>query len=309
MAVIAILGANGQIGRGLASVLARNPAHRLRLVARRPDALRDLATIARPGLDAITPLDRFEDEAYDAVVNAAGDGERAKQIALGADLFRITETLDNRVTDHVRRHPRTAYFFMSTGAVYGFGTPWPVRRNAVFPWPVNAPDPANFYPLAKLVAEAKHRAHRDLAIYDIRIFGYFSRFIPLGGSFFLSELADAVVKGTRFRTSPVDMVRDYIDHEELAGLIETFLVSPPANGAYDIYSAAPVGKLELLEQVSRQFGLGVDYTPVPESSPARLAKPTAPSDCRQAAAAGHKPRRSSLQIVTEELRALLAAPR
>lgn len=310
MADIAILGANGQIGRGLALAFSRSPAHRLYLYARRPAAFADVAApmnLPRRGRDEILPLDEFGARRHDVVINAVGDGERAKQIALGAEIFHVTETMDARVMAYLRGQPEALYFFMSTGAVYGFDAEWPVRRDALFAWPVNAPDPVNFYPLAKLVAEAKHRTEPRLRIYDIRIFGYFSRFIPLTGSFFLSEVAAAVLEGKEFRTSPADMVRDYIDHEELAHLIEAFVASRPANGAYDIYSRAPVGKIELLDRLTREFGLQVRYAPSPAAPPPRLAKPEAPTDCRAALRAGHAAQRPSIDIVAEELRALRAS--
>lgn len=307
MAVIAILGASGQIGRGLALELGRNPRHQLRLFTRRPDEFRATATalrLLRPAIDEVRPLDRLSDDGFDAIINAAGDGERAKQIALGAEIFRITEAIDAQVTAYLSRFPDTLYFFLSTGAVYGFDAAWPVRPDDVLPSSIAEPDPINFYPLAKLAAEARHRAQKG-RIYDIRIFGYFSRFIPLGGSFFLSDLATAVVNHTTFRTTPVDMVRDYIDQAELAGLVEVFLNIRPEKGAYDVYSRAPVGKLELLKRLRRDFALSVSFEPLPTADPVHLPKPAAPTECRRAAAAGHTPRRTSIEIVTAELRALI----
>ncbi len=89
MADIAILGASGQIGRGLALEFSRSASHRLALYTRNPDALvRSAAGLGfpRPGIDQVLPLDRFGEVAVDAVINAVGDGDRTKQIALGGGM-------------------------------------------------------------------------------------------------------------------------------------------------------------------------------------------------------------------------------
>jgi nucleoside-diphosphate-sugar epimerase len=306
MAVIGILGANGQIGRGLALELGRNREHRLRLYVRRPDEFTPLAVrqkVIRPGVDEVISIDRFEAHRHDAVINAAGDGERGKQLALGRAIFDVTETLDRRVTEHLRENPDTLYFFLSTGAVYGFDARWPVRPGAELRQPVGDPDPVLYYPLAKLAAEARHRNLPNFKIYDLRIFGYFSRFIRLEGSFFLSELAAAVAARRPFRTTRTDMVRDYIDQAELGHVIETFLRRRPANGPYDLYSREPVGKLELLDAVSREFGMVIEYESTDTPATA-IRKPESPSECRAARNAGYTPLRGSLELVTSELQAL-----
>src|SRR5260221_201189 len=144
VANIAILGATGQIGKGLIDALS--PRHTTKPFGRN--------------------ISDFHLLDHDVIVNAAGPGQIAQHAALGAEMHHITERLDRIGLDYLERHPATLYCFLSTGAVY------------------RAPNQDDHYAAAKRTAEARHRAlpHR---IYDIRIFGYFSRYIPLDGSFFL----------------------------------------------------------------------------------------------------------------------------
>jgi len=309
MASVAILGASGQIGRGLASIMARDAACRLRLFARQPAAFEPQALslgLLRPGIDEVRPLDSFENDRYDLVINAAGAGSRKRQLALGTEQQRITEALDERVLAYLERWPDATYANLSTGAIYGFGREWPVLRDSEFCASADDAERLDVYPLAKLAAEARHRALPQLRIYDIRIFGYFSRFIALDDGFFLAEVAGAIVRGAPLRTPQADMVRDYVDQAELAALIQALLRARPPNGAFDPYSGAPVGKHELLECLAREFGLRVHYEGAPAGPLAPLPKPAAPSSCRRAAEIGHLPRRSSMEIVVGELKELVA---
>jgi nucleoside-diphosphate-sugar epimerase len=300
MLSIAILGATGQIGRGLAQALPRE--NQLHLFARTP------APVHRHGdRDHLKPLDSFGQHPYDIVINAAGPGSRRQQLSLGNPPWADAEALDLRIMKYLEHSTGTAYVHLSTGAVYGFNRDWPIPVGSHFRASAMDADRLDAYPLSKIAAEARHRAHRDLKIYDIRIFGYFSRYIGLDDGFFLSEVASALVQGTPLRTSSDDMVRDYIDQAELSAMISTLVCAKAPNGTFDIYSKAPVGKRELLEHLAREFGLRVDYRASPVEPLAKLPKPVAPSACRNAAAFGHVPRRSSKDIVTGEMRELLAS--
>jgi nucleoside-diphosphate-sugar epimerase len=307
---IAILGASGQIGRGLAIALAVGPWAVLRLYARQATAFeRDARALGllNPRV-SVHSLESFERERHDVVINAAGAGSRTRQLALGAQQAHDTEALDQRVLSYLERFRDSTYVYLSTGAVYGFEREWPIPENASFRASPRDSDTLDMYPLAKLAAEARHRSMRSAHIYDIRIFGYFSRFITLDDGFFLSEVARSLVRGTPLRTSAQDMVRDYIDQTELAALIRRLLRSQPPNGTFDIHSAAPVGKHELLEALTTEFGLRVEYEGGRQPAPP-LAKPAVPSACRRAAGVGHKPLRSSKEIVLSEMRALLLSQR
>jgi nucleoside-diphosphate-sugar epimerase len=162
----------------------------------------------------------------------------------------------------------------------------------------------DYYPLAKLAAEAKHRSADHLLIYDIRIFGYYSRLIDPDGGFLLSEFTRCARDRTVFRTSPADFVRDYIGAKDLASLIRHLIAKRPANQALDSYSAEPVGKLELLKVLAREFGMPYEFTTADEPRPAE--KPDHPTCCRRGEALGWRPTLTSLDLVVEEMRALLA---
>lgn len=293
---IAILGASGQIGLDLTRAFA--PAHRVTGYARDPGRARASFERFAPAGARFLPFDEFDAAEHDGVVNAVGVGDRAGQIAQGAAFLETTWAIDGRVEAWLAREPGRFCVSIGSGAVYGLGRPWPVPADAKLEWPVNAPDPAAFYSLAKAALEARHRARPDLAFYDLRVFGYFSPYIRLDSSFFLAELAASIVARKPFRTTRGDMLRDYIDGAELAAAISLLARSRPPAGAFDIWSAAPVAKRELLAACEREFGLAIEWLPG-EATPAPA--PTPPSRHDALIRLGHAPRRGSLEIVLDHL--------
>ena len=55
----------------------------------------------------------------------------------------------------------------------------PVDESTYSKWGINHISEADYYGIAKLNSEVKLRALKDLNIVDLRVFGYFSRFIDL----------------------------------------------------------------------------------------------------------------------------------
>jgi nucleoside-diphosphate-sugar epimerase len=294
---IAILGASGQIGLDLMRTLGAE--HRVTGYARAPERARAEFERFAPAGARFLHFDAFDASEHDGAVNAVGVGDRAGQIAQGPAFLESTWAVDGRVQAWLERRPSRFCVSIGSGAVYGLGRAWPIPADAKLEWPVNVPDPVDFYVLAKAALEVRHRARPDLAFYDLRVFGYFSPFIRLDSSFFLAELAAAISTRRPFRTSRADMLRDYIDGGELAAAIALLAAARPLAGAFDIWSAAPVTKLDLLAACAREFGLSIDWLP---GESAAAPAPTPPSRHDALLRLGHLPLRSSLDIVLDHLR-------
>ena len=243
MAKVALLGAQGQIARGLVEDLPQE--WRLELFSRGPHAPHKEAAARGAPLMAYSQLAGSD---YDLVINAAGPGDPVVQRANGRAILQITEYFDNLVLDYMRTHPATGYINLSTGAVYGKDYRGATERML---FELNAKDlaNANAYVLAKLVAETKHRQSPDLRIADLRIFGYFSRRMDLNAGFFMAQVMKQLTYG------PADFVRDFIASEDLAAHIVALYEAGVPNSYFDAVSACPVTKFEILEALGQQFGL------------------------------------------------------
>jgi nucleoside-diphosphate-sugar epimerase len=249
MTTVALLGARGQIARGLVEGLPQD--WRLDLFSRDPIPPHDEA-VAR-GVP-ILPYAQFATGTYDLVINAAGPGDPSVQRSDGREILQITEAFDNLVLDYVLARPATRYINLSTGAVYGKDYHAAVGK-PIYELHVNDLANTNAYALAKLMAEAKHRQLPNLHIADIRIFGYFSRRIGLSSGFFIAQVMDHLLGERPFRTGPADFVRDFIAPEDLAAHIVALYDAGVPNAYFDGVSARPVTKFEILEVLGDQFGL------------------------------------------------------
>lgn len=297
MSRLAILGASSQIAKDLVRSLVDSGQSDLLLYVRDTAAMR--AWLARQDLDLpIATYDDYDRVPHDAVLNFVGVGDPQRAAAMGGDIFTITQQFDDLALAGLRRHPSRRYVFLSSGAAYGSDFTAPAGPDTKASVAINALQPQDYYAVAKLHAECRHRARLDDAITDLRIFNYFSHTQDLAARFFITDLLRAVRDGGVLRTSPGFMVRDYLHRADFHQLVQCVLAAP-GNRALDCYSAAPIDKPSLLALMQRRFGLRYE---VAEGSAVNAtgSKPHYYSLNRQAAELGYQPAYSSEDGIASE---------
>lgn len=305
MTRIAILGASSQIaGDLILAFSSAKSAHELYLFARDPervDAWQKENGISYP----CRTYERFGSQPHDLVINFVGVGDPARAKRMGADIFEVTQRFDDLALTSLRQHPSRRYIFMSSGAAYGssFGSPVDVDTSARYN--INSLTPQDFYPIAKLHAECRHRAMPDLAITDVRIFNFFSRTHDPNARFFITDLLRAIRDQTTIDVSPEYMMRDFVIPEDFHHLIECVISTSPENQVYDCYSAAPIDKPTLLDVMKREFGLSYRVGDASVAVNATGAKPCYFSNNHRAERIGYRPSFTSEQGVVREARLLL----
>lgn len=303
---LALLGATSQIAQDLLLNFARQRDDTLHLFARRPQAVNDwLAVNGLDGRYAVSPLEDFGAQSFDAVLNFIGVGNPAQAVALGNAIFEITADFDQRVLRYLAQHPTCRYLFLSSGAVYGGSFQEPARRDTPASVAVNALSPQEWYGVAKLHAECRHRAHPEWPIVDIRVFNYISRTQDLSARFLITDLLRAIRNDEVLHTRPDYMVRDYLHPEDFFQLVLALLTAPPSNAVVDCYTRAPIDKPALLEAMQTRFGLRYAWTDSQVN--ATGSKPHYYSLNTRAADFGYQPRYTSLQGILREAEAVLAA--
>lgn len=303
---IAILGATSHIAKGLIFHLGPAGEYDLRLFARSPDRVGEfLAVVGLGGRFRAKTFEEFDRDSYDAIINCVGFGDPGKLKDAASAIFRVTETFDNLVLGHLGRHPESIYINFSSGAVYGtdFASPADEKCQAIFD--INPIDPAGYYGIAKLHSEARHRAMKDFRIVDLRIFGYFSRFIDLHAEYLMSEVVSSVLHGKEFVTGPDDIVRDYIHPEDLASLVKLCTAKRDLNDAFDVCSLRPARKIEILEKYSSLYGLRYAVRESPSTLSATGKKTNYYSTNGRVRRIGFVPRFTSLDSVIQETKHIL----
>lgn len=311
MATLAILGASSQIAKDLIGSLVRDGQSELLLYARDTGAVSAWLAATLPGARAtVAGYADYDSVPHDAVLNFVGVGDPQRAARMGGEIFAVTQQFDDLALDGLRRNPQRRYLFLSSGAAYGsdFAAPADAATRATVA--INALQPQDYYAVAKLHAECKHRALPQLAITDLRVFNYFSRTQDLAARFFITDMLRAVRDGSVLRTAPGFMVRDYLHPQDFHQLVRCVLDGAPANRALDCYSAATIDKPALLELMRSRFGLRYE---VAEPAPGAIVnatggKPHYYSLNRQAAELGYQPAFTSEQGITLESAIMLGRP-
>jgi len=297
---IAVLGANGQIGRVLCEACL-NVGGILYPFVRNNDTISKFT--ASSGVEAI-PYEMFATGSYDVIINAAGPGDPAVHRQLDSKIIEILDRLDLLVLDYLDTHGETIYIYFSTGAIYDGDYKISADDTSTRTFSVGMVDVDGMYPLAKLVAESRHRARVGAHIADIRLFGFVSKYLPQYAGFFLSQVSNAIKSNIPLDVSGENFVRDIVGPCEVIDLIEKIVASGKCNDAYDLYSADPVTKFELLDVLSSIYGLVVRFSD-PVQDAILMHKPVLITKREQSKAVGYMPSRTSAEVVVEEFSGII----
>lgn len=304
---LAILGATSQIAKDLIQSFAVQGSHKLLLYARRPDAVSQwLGDVKLDGRFSVQDFSAFgRGEPVGAILNFVGIGDPAQAAAMGSSIFEITMKYDNMVLAYMQDHPSCRYLFLSSGAAYGSSFFKPADSDTAAVFNINNLAPQDWYAVAKLHAESRHRAALQLPIVDLRVFNYFSRTQDISARFLITDILRAIRDKAVLKTSTDFIVRDYLNPVDFNQLINAILAAPPANAVVDCYSQAPIAKPELLKAMQEHLGLQYEVVASGAAVNATGAKPHYYSLNRRAAAFGYEPTLTSLEGVLQETRALL----
>ena len=305
---IAILGATSQIAKDLLLSFSALSNHELVLYARRPEAVSYwLAINGLKGRYHIANLSNFKvEENFDTVINFVGVGNPVQTMAMGASIFDVTQKYDELALDYIRQHTDCRYIFLSSGASYGASFDAPVDENTLAAVAINHLQPQDWYGVAKLYAECRHRALANLPIVDVRVFNYFSHTQDLQARFLITDIVRAIRDKTVLKTSAAYMARDYLHPSDFYRLVEAILISPATNAAVDCYSKAPLNKTDLLAALQEKFGLKYEIiksdATVNATVNATGNKKEYYSKNRRAKEFGYDPKLTSLEGILQEMK-------
>ena len=307
---IAILGATSHIAKNIVFYLSKEKEYSFYLYARDlrglEEFLKDSGLVINSNSISVFPLQEFGSQAYDVIINCIGFADPIKQRNAGNDILTVTELYDNLIISYLQKKRDTKYISFSSGAVFGSDFTTPVADHSKAIVDVNHVVDGDFYQTSKLYSEIKHRSLPELAIVDLRIYGFFSRFIDLNAGYLLCQIIRSVRAGVHFNTDRTDIVRDYVSPRDLTSLIKPIIdSSTKINTALDVYSKGIVKKTEILELFVENYGLEVEYKEGDYTS-ATGVKPFYYSTSDFAYSLyGYEPKESSLECIMSETEKIL----
>lgn len=304
---IAILGATSQIARDLIATFSGvGESRQLHLFARRPDEVKKwLAVADLSGRYPVSEFSAFASHEFEAVINFVGVGNPAQAAAMGNAIFDVTLRFDELVLHYLRSHPKCRYLFLSSGAAYGPVFSEPASRATPAVVPINDLSPQDWYGASKLHAECRHRAHPEFAIFDIRVFNYFSHTQDISARFLVTDMLRAVRDKGVLKISPDYIVRDYLHPSDFHRMVCALLSAPASNVAVDCYSRSPIDKPGLLAAMQDRFGLRYEVTSASAVVNATGTKTHYYSENRLASEFGYQPSFTSLEGILMESAKLL----
>ena len=300
---IAILGATSQIAQDLILSFSINKDYDFLLFGRNIELLEKW--INSENLSDKYQVQEYSEfgnhQKYDVIINFVGIGDPAKAQKMGSDIFKVTEQYDDMALEYLKQHRKTKYIFLSSGAVYGGDYKDPVKKDTLATININNLATTDWYAIAKLYAEARHRSLPDLSIVDIRVFNYFSHTQNINARFLITDIVRALKNGEVFKTSPDNVIRDFITPPDFYNLIQAIIDYKPLNTALDCYTKSPVEKFNLLSEIESKFGLNYEVDENLNVVNATGAKFNYYSENKIAKDIGYNPGSTSLESIIREI--------
>lgn len=195
----------------------------------------------------------------DVIINCIGFGTPSKVKSAGLDQFLLTEKYDNLILELMATKNGLCYINFSSGAVYGTEHDKFIDMDSEFKIKMNNIVPDDAYRVSKLNAEAKHRSIPHFNIIDLRLFSFISQYIEMDTSFLICDMISKIQNDQVFETGRSDIVRDYIHPFDLCQFVTGCIETPFLNVALDLYSAAPLKKIQLIDFVQKKYQLQIRY--------------------------------------------------
>ena len=300
---IAILGATSQIAQDLILSFSKSKDYDFLLFGRNMELLEKW--INSENLSEKYQVKEYSEfgnhQKYDMIINFVGIGDPAKAQIIGSDIFTVTEKYDDMALEYLKQNKKTKYIFLSSGAVYGGNYQEPVDKDTVATIDINNLKSTDWYTLAKLYAEAKHRSLSNLSIIDVRVFNYFSHTQDMNARFLITDIVRAIKNKEVLKTSAENIVRDFITPPDFYRLIQAIIDYSPINLALDCYTKASVSKLDLLANFESKFGVQYKINKSVDIINATGAKLNYYSTNYMAKDIGYKPKKNSLDGIIQEI--------
>lgn len=307
---IAILGATSQIARDFVCKAGLNTEWEFGLFSRQSNPVVEwLAGHPQANPPFVGDFSDFEKTTtiYDLIVNFIGSGNPAQTQRIGAAIMDVTYHFDSLAIQYLKRHPSSRYISFSSGAVYGGEFMSPADDQTCSTVPINHLGAKDWYGIAKMYAEVRHRALSDLPIVDLRVFNYFSYSADIEARFLITDILRSIKDCQVLQTSQENIFRDYIGPDEISRIIQCILQAPEVNEAIDCFTLAPIDKISMLEQMQSEFGLKFQLVRQQTGIVATGNKLNYFSKSRKATDLfGYVPEATSLDIVLEQSRRLLS---
>ena len=296
---IAIFGATGHIAKNLIHQFSNNTEHKLFLFSTNKSNLQTFVSTMNKDKNILyASYNNLNSQSFDIIINCIGISNPSDLKTHGNKILTLSKKYDDVIIEYLQKHTSCQYFNFSSGIVHGSFLQPPHDESLSNSISNDLSD--NAYYLTKIYLEKKHRSLSSLNIIDIRIFGFFSKFINLNTDFFISKIIKSINNNEEFFTNRQNFFRDFIHPKDLFQLICSCLKNPKLNFAIDAYSRSPISKYDILEEFSNHYNLKYSFKDDLKINESTGFKEYYYSLSRKAKKIGYTPIYSSLETILDE---------
>ena len=252
---VAIIGATSHIAKGLIFFFKDDESIEFHCYARNLEKVRQFLFLIGYKDPILKTFSEFHADHIEIIINCTGIVNPPDLNSSNENVFDLTEKFDGFILDYIRKNHETTYVNFSSGAVYGTSFNQPASKNTITNIDVNNIGTEDYYRIAKLNSESKHRLLHCYNIIDLRIFGYYSRFIDLTKNYLMTDIISCVKEKRTLKTSQNNIFRDYIHPLDLSDLVKACFEHKKINMAMDVKSKSPISKMEILNFFKIKYGL------------------------------------------------------
>jgi nucleoside-diphosphate-sugar epimerase len=300
MKKIAILGVTGYIGESLLEEFIQEQECIVYAFSRTKNGVKSFLDTKNCSSHLLDDFLLFE---YDIIINCTGVGDPKILKKDPSQIFKVTEEIDALIIGYITEHQNVLYINLSSGAVYGDNFRQPIESETKSILNMGSISPNDYYAVAKINSEIKHRSLSTLNIVDLRVFAFFSKYVDTSAGFLMSEIVDCIKNKKVFVTNGNDIVRDYITPRDLYSLIQAVMQKEKINDFFDVYSKKEVSKFELLDFLKKKYNF--EYSVKEDAvSEVSLTKNFYYSKNKKAQDIGYSPELTSLLGIEKELNEL-----
>jgi nucleoside-diphosphate-sugar epimerase len=192
---------------------------------------------------------------FDVIINFIGRGDPQRLKQEDSNFLIINDLFDNKILQYLTHHEHSKYIYISSGASYLSRFDAAIERGDQSNIDLNGLETFDLYSVTKKMSEIKHRKLEHLNIVDLRVFSYVQNTNLIGEGSLLGSIFSSIDTGEVFNTNSSEIYRDYINAQLFYEAVETVMSVDRLNSGFDLYSKAYTSKFEVLEMLSRDFGL------------------------------------------------------
>lgn len=254
---IAIFGSNSEIARDLIINFSKFAKYKLILFS--TNKLKVKNWLKKNNIKKTYKIEEYNNffryDDIQIIINFIGVARPEDIIKIKSKIINITDQFDKKIIQYLKKNKTTKYIFISSGVVYCNFSKEPASSKRRIFYSRAKKGGKNWYLIAKLKAEKRHRNLKNLNITDLRVFNYFSHTQDFQNNFFISGIIKSIIKKKLFLTSNQNFHRDYVSSKDFFKIIKNLLKFNLDNQAIDCYTKSQIDKFTILKLMHDKFGL------------------------------------------------------